>query len=107
LYAPAELDVVSVFTAGDDRVATLHTERVPFRRVTEVPELCADLDLSINTGSTPWRVVVDPGNPNVPRPASILSPIVGGSPTDPPFPPLTGASWVGPFQRGHRPGQDW
>ena len=37
LYAPAELDVVSVFTAGDDRVATLHTERVPFRRVTEVP----------------------------------------------------------------------
>ena len=40
---------------------------------------------------------MDPGNPNVPRPASILSPIVGGSPTDPPFPPLTGASWVGPF----------
>lgn len=33
IYALAELDVVSVYTAGHSEVETLHTERVPVRRL--------------------------------------------------------------------------
>lgn len=95
LYSPVELDVVSVFTAGDDRVATLHTERVPFRRSAFPP--CSDVDLSINTGFTQWRVVIDPiGNTTEPRAASLM-PVIFPSPNGPPFPPLAGAAWVGPI----------
>ncbi len=37
IYANAELDVVSVYTAGHIEVETLHTERVPVRRIS-VPQ---------------------------------------------------------------------
>lgn len=33
LYSPTELDVVSVYTAGSNEVQTLHTERVPVRKL--------------------------------------------------------------------------
>lgn len=33
IYALSELDVVSVYTAGHSEVETLHTERVPLRRL--------------------------------------------------------------------------
>ena len=33
LQTRAQVDVVAVYTAGADRVATMHTERVPVRRV--------------------------------------------------------------------------
>jgi len=88
----AELDVVSVFTAGRDHVETLHTERVPFRRVRNVPEVCPNLNLSINTGSTPWRITQDPLNQTTePRPASVVllaAPQWGSQ---------AGAGWIGPI----------
>ena len=37
IYALSELDVVSVYTAGHVEVETLHTERVPLRRLLAVP----------------------------------------------------------------------
>jgi hypothetical protein len=33
LYSPSELDVVSIYTAGHGEVETLHTERVPVRKL--------------------------------------------------------------------------
>src|SRR4029453_5491114 len=37
INSPVELDVVSVYTAGAREVQTLHTERVPFRKVARPP----------------------------------------------------------------------
>lgn len=37
IIAPSELDVVAVYTAGPDRVATMDVERVPPRRLTMAP----------------------------------------------------------------------
>lgn len=91
LHSPAELDVVSVFTAGDDHVATLHTERVPFRKVPFVPQVCSDLKLNLSTGLAPWQITSDPlSSTTEPRAASVL-------PVAPNFPPLAGSQWVGPF----------
>jgi hypothetical protein len=56
----AELDVVAVYTAGQDHVETLHTERVPSRRVANVPEVCPDLNLNISTGFGGWQIISDP-----------------------------------------------
>lgn len=33
IYAPEELDIVSVYTAGHSEVQTVHSERVPMRRL--------------------------------------------------------------------------
>ncbi len=88
-----ELDIVSVFTAGHDQVEAFHTERVPFRKVP--PPGCSDLNLSINTGSTPWRIVVDPLPATTEdRPASIVN-VPAIFPI--PWPSLTTSAWVGPF----------
>jgi hypothetical protein len=68
-----ELDVVSVFTAANGpayEVSTLHTERVPPRRLTSCPGQTAN----ISTGSTPWTLVVDPSGGSVPRSAVTMSP---------------------------------
>ncbi len=56
----SELDVVAVYTAGRDHVETLHTERVPLRRVANVPEVCPDLNLDISTGLGGWQIISDP-----------------------------------------------
>jgi hypothetical protein len=56
----SELDVVAVYTAGQDHVETLHSERVPSRRVANVPEVCPDLNLDISTGLGGWQVISDP-----------------------------------------------
>jgi hypothetical protein len=87
----AELDVVCVYTAGRDHVETLHTERVPFRKVRNIQEVCPDLNLSINTGSTPWRITADPNGGTVPRAASVvqLSAPQWGS--------QSGSAWIGPI----------
>lgn len=37
INSPEELDVVAIYTAGAPEVQTLHTERVPFRRVAKLP----------------------------------------------------------------------
>ena len=37
INSPAQLDVVSVYTAGSTEVQTLFTERVPFRKVARLP----------------------------------------------------------------------
>jgi hypothetical protein len=37
INSPAELDVVSIYTAGSPEVRTLFTERVPFRKVARLP----------------------------------------------------------------------
>jgi hypothetical protein len=88
----AELDVVSVYTAGREHVETLHTERVPSRKVLNVPEVCPDLKLSINTGSAPWRITADPlAGTTEPRAASVIqlvAPFWGAQ---------AGSAWVGPF----------
>jgi len=86
----AELDVVSVYTAGNDHVETMHTERVPFRKVANVPEVCPDLNLSINTGSTPWRITADANGGAVPRPASVVNL------SAPQWGSQSGSAWIGP-----------
>jgi len=88
-----ELDIVSVFTAGHEQVETFHTERVPFRKVP--PPSCGDLNLSINTGSTLWRIIQDPIPATTEdRPASIVN-VPAISPIA--WPSLTTSAWVGPF----------
>ena len=88
IQATADLDVVSVYTAGGDEVNAFHTERVPFR---EVLAVCSDLDLSINTGSTPWQITADPlSSTREPRPANVL---LFAAPS---FGSLPGSQWIGP-----------
>jgi hypothetical protein len=70
-----------------------HTERVPFRKVP--PPSCGDLNLSINTGSTLWRIIQDPIPATTEdRPASIVN-VPAISPIA--WPSLTTSAWVGPF----------
>lgn len=94
--APAELDVVSVYTAGAPNVSTLHTERVPARRIPMVfdPPACGSLDVSLNTGVANWRIVADPvaGTPE-PRAATVITPPLWPSPW---VNPLPGTRWIGP-----------
>jgi hypothetical protein len=86
--SPAELDVVSVLTAGPIKgeVATLHTERVPPRRVTDPVQICADTTLDLSTGQANWTVRSLPsGNAAA---AIVQTPVAAwGS--------LGGASWAG------------
>lgn len=66
----AELDIVSVYTAGRDHVEAFHTERVPLRKVRNVPEVCPDLKLNISTGFAAWKITSDPiSTTSEPRPA--------------------------------------
>lgn len=93
IQSPLELDVVSVYTAGAPQVSTLHTERVPARRIAYVPPGCADLSLSLNTGVAPWRVISDPDtSTNEPRAASIITNVLWPSPWVNPQP---GSQWIG------------
>ncbi|MCA1616185.1 MAG: hypothetical protein LC800_19205, partial [Acidobacteria bacterium] len=57
---------------------------------------CADLNLSLNTGTANWQIVGDPvGSTPVPRAASVVaSPPVQWS-------SLTGAQWIGPNTAGN------
>jgi hypothetical protein len=88
----AELDIVCVYTAGRDHVEALHTERVPFRKVPNVPEVCPDLNLSINTGSTPWRITSDPlVGTTEPRAASVVQL------SAPDWGSQAGSLWIGPI----------
>ncbi|HYV25688.1 MAG TPA: hypothetical protein VE969_10680 [Pyrinomonadaceae bacterium] len=94
LLSPVELDVVSVFTAGEDHVETLNTERVPFRKV--APEVCSDLNMNISTGFSPWRIIDDPiSSTTEPRSVTVLL-RVNDTPVGP-FPFLAGSLWVGPL----------
>lgn len=87
IQASAELDIVSIFTAGHDEVNAFHTERVPFRKASLG---CSDLDLSINTGTAPWQITADPiPSTSEPRAASVLT-------VAPTFGSLTGSQWIGP-----------
>jgi len=88
IHSPTELDVVSVYTAGAREVQTLHTERVPFRRV-EIPP-CSDLDRNLSTGVN-WRVIGDQEASTVePRPAVVLNSHPGN------WSAQSGANWIGP-----------
>lgn len=69
-----ELDVVSVYAAGQPSVGplvtTMHTERVPPRPYTP----CRNLSLSLDTGTANWQVVQDPdASTQEPRPASVIT----------------------------------
>jgi hypothetical protein len=55
IESPTELDVVTVYTAGwgaANDVSSIHTERVPPRRL----ETCNPLNLDLTTGVAPWTV---------------------------------------------------
>lgn len=101
IMTPMELDVVSVYTAGAPNVATLHTERVPARRIPYVPPppSCGDLNQNLNTGVADWRVKSDPdGSTTEPRAASLITsphPLWGS---------LPGAQWIGPKPNGGQTG---
>jgi hypothetical protein len=89
IHTRMELDVVAVYTAGHSEVETLHTERVPFRRV-PVPPPCGALNLSLNTGTAGWRITSDPDNTTTePRAANVISPWQTWG-------LLSGSSWIGP-----------
>jgi hypothetical protein len=93
IHTPAELDVVTVYTAGAPNVATLHTERVPFRRVPIVvqPAACADLNLNLTTGVANWLIRSDPDTSTTePRAASVVTT------PNPNWISLPPAKWIGP-----------
>jgi hypothetical protein len=92
ILSPIELDVVAVYSAGTPTVTTLHTERVPARRNVR----CGDLDLSLNTGQAPWRVLSGPG---------VASPVAAAIVTTPPWQTISGCSarWVSATAAGRAP----
>lgn len=101
IQGPTELDVVSVYTAGAPNVATLHTERVPPRRIPYVPDppsSCGNLNVSLNTGVANWRILSDPNPATVePRAATVITTIWWPSPWANPLP---GTRWIGSMADG-------
>jgi hypothetical protein len=70
IISPVELDIVAVYTASGsccEGVVSMHTERVPGRRM-RIP--CEDLDLTLNTGKANWMVVERP-KPDVKEPEPV------------------------------------
>lgn len=103
LHTPMELDVVSVYTAGTPNVETpagtpnvetLHTERVPPRRVPlppPQPPECGPLMTNLDTGTADWHITQDPiPNTTESRPATVLT-----APS-PAWASQAGAQWIGP-----------
>lgn len=89
IHTPMELDVVTVYTAGHPEVETLHTERVPFRRV-PLPPPCPNLNLNLDTGVASWRLTADPMAGTVePRVPNVVTPPTAWS-------SLAGSQWIGP-----------
>lgn len=90
INTPTELDVATVYTAGHPQVETLHTERVQPRRV-PIPPPCANLNLSLSTGTANWQIISDPDASTVePRAASdVIPPNVGWS-------SVPSTRWIGP-----------
>jgi hypothetical protein len=83
-----ELDVVAVYTAGTGTgsdVTSIHTERVPPRRMPP----CGNLNLSLNTGTAVWTLVTAPSGP-LPRAPFILGGLFA----------LPGSNWISGAQMG-------
>ncbi|HYN86601.1 MAG TPA: hypothetical protein VER32_15235 [Pyrinomonadaceae bacterium] len=104
IMTPMELDVVSVYTAGAPNVATLHSERVPARRIPYVPpQSCGDLNQNLSTGVAAWSIKSEPpSNSPVSRTASLVTAphSAWGS--------IPGAQWIGPApnsSQGGAPGK--
>jgi hypothetical protein len=97
IISPVELDIVAVYTASGsccEGVVSMHTERVPGRRM-RIP--CEDLDLTLNTGKANWMVIERP-EPNVTEPEP-----VNQVPMKPPaWKDLPATDWVtsGPAKSG-------
>ena len=89
IQANKELDIVSVYTAGQDHIEAFHTERVPFRKVQPV---CSDLNLNINTGFSQWKIISDPiSSTTEPRAQSLITVPA------PSWASLSTSAWIGPF----------
>jgi hypothetical protein len=86
----AELDVVSVYTAGRDHVEAFYTERVPLRKVPNVAEVCPDLNLNISTRFAPWQITQDPipttSEPRLASNTNLAAPFWGV---------ISGSDWIG------------
>src|SRR5438876_459326 len=83
-----QLDVVSLYTAGwgaASDVSSIHTERVPPRRM----EVCSPLNFDLTTGVAAWQVVAESQvSGPLPRPSNVYglwqagpAHVIGGAPT--------------------------